>query len=377
MEFIDLKSQYKRIQSSVHSRINTVLEHGKFIMGPEINELEEKLAEYVGVQHCIGVASGTDALLIALMALNIHNGDEVITTPFTFIATAEMIRLIGAKPVFVDIDPRTYNLDPALIEAAITPRTRAILVVSLYGQCADFDEINRIANKHGLPVIEDAAQSFGATYKGHKSCALSTMSCTSFFPSKPLGCYGDGGACFTDDAALAKRMREIRIHGQDKRYHHSVIGINGRLDSIQAAILLAKLEIFPEEVSMRGEIGARYTELLNNALSSKNKEVSGEVMLQTPYIEPHNISVYAQYTLQVSDRDYLKKDFERQGIPTAVHYPVPLHRQPVFSDLDISNQGYPVAEKASLHVISIPMHPYLSLEDQQQVINAIKTSLID
>ena len=228
--------------------MKAVLQHGQYIMGPEIQELEERLAAYVGVKHCIAVASGTDALLISLMALGIGAGDEVVTTPFTFISTGETIALLGAKPVFVDIDSRTYNLDSSLLEAAITPKTRAILPVSLYGQCYDVDAINAIALKYGIPVIEDACQSFGATYRGRKSCALSSIGCTSFFPSKPLGCYGDGGACFTDDDELATKMRRIRVHGQDRRYHHSILGINGRMDTLQAAVLLAKLEVFAEEV---------------------------------------------------------------------------------------------------------------------------------
>jgi UDP-2-acetamido-2-deoxy-ribo-hexuluronate aminotransferase len=256
--FIDLKAQQERIKEDLNRRIQRVLDHGQYIMGPEVKELEVKLAAYVGVSHCIGVASGTDALMIALMAIGIQPGDEVITTPFTFIATAEVIALLQGKPVFVDIDPRTYNIDPAKIEAAITGKTRAILPVSLYGQCADMDAINAIAAKYHLPVIEDAAQSFGATYMGRKSCGLSTIGCTSFFPSKPLGCYGDGGACFTDDDGLASRMRQIRAHGQDRRYHHPVIGVNGRLDTMQAAILLAKYEVFETEVKLRGEIGGLY-----------------------------------------------------------------------------------------------------------------------
>ena len=251
LDFIDLATQQDGLREGIENRIHRVLHHGAYIMGPEVTELEAQLAAYTGSKHCITVASGTDALLIAMMALGIKPGDEIITTPFTFIATGEMIALIGAKPVFVDIDPRTYNLDPALIEAAITPRTKAIMPVSLYGQCAEFDEINAIAAKHGLPVIEDAAQSFGATYKGRKSCALSTIGCTSFFPSKPLGCYGDGGACFTDDDALAKLMREIRVHGQERRYYHPIIGVNGRMDTLQCAVLLAKMPTFPDEVRAR------------------------------------------------------------------------------------------------------------------------------
>lgn len=261
--FIDLKAQYEAIKPQVQARINQVLEHGQYIMGPEVIELEEKLAAYVGVKHCISASSGTDTLLIAMMALGIGSGDEVITTPFTFIATGEMIALLGAKPVFVDIDPKTYNIDPSKIAAAISHKTKAIMPVSLYGQCADMDEINVIANQHGLPVIEDAAQSFGATYKGRKSCALSTIGSTSFFPSKPLGGYGDGGALFTNDDTLAKAMKEIRVHGQDRRYHHPRIGINGRLDTLQAAILLAKLERFDWEVQQRQKVGAGYTAMLS------------------------------------------------------------------------------------------------------------------
>ena len=264
MEFIDLKTQYQQLKGVIDERIARVLEHGRYIMGPEVAELEQRLAEYVGVEHCIGVANGSDALMIAMMALDIGRDDEVITSPFTFIATAEMIALLGAKPVFVDIDPRTYNLDPAKIEAAITPRTRAIMPVSLYGQCAAMDEINAIAKAHKLAVIEDAAQSFGATYKGRRSCGLSLIGSTSFFPSKPLGAYGDGGALFTTDAALAKRMREIRVHGQDRRYHHPLLGVNGRLDTLQAAILLAKFDSFPAEVAARERLGATYSARFKN-----------------------------------------------------------------------------------------------------------------
>src|SRR5512138_672474 len=269
MDFIDLKTQYRRIQRSVDARMRAVLEHGQYILGAETTELENKLAEFVGVKHCIGASSGTDTLLIALMAYGIGRGDEVITSPFTFIATGEMIALAGAKPVFVDIDARTYNIDPKLLEAAITPRTKAIMPVSLYGQCGDMDSINAVARKHRIPVIEDGAQSFGAQYRGKRSCGLSEVGSTSFFPSKPLGCYGDGGALFTNDDALAKLMREIRVHGQDRRYHHPRLGINGRLDTLQAAVLLAKLEIFDDEVAARGRIGARYTEMISAALGDR------------------------------------------------------------------------------------------------------------
>jgi UDP-2-acetamido-2-deoxy-ribo-hexuluronate aminotransferase len=352
--FNDLKTQQGKIKGHLNKRIATVLDHGQYIMGPEIQELEECLAGYVGIKHCITVSDGTTALLIALMVLNIKPGDEVITTPFTFIATAEVIVLLGAKPVFVDIDPKTYNLDPNLLEAAITPNTKAIMPVSLYGQCADMDAINAIAGKYGIPVIEDAAQSFGATYKGHRSCGLSTIGCTSFFPSKPLGCYGDGGACFTNDDELAKKISQIRTHGQEKRYHHTVVGMNGRLDTLQAAILLAKMEVFEEEVELRQEIGARYTELLQD-----------EVV--TPYIEPYNTSVYGQYTVQVENREIVQEKLKVARIPTAVHYPTPLHVQPIFSYLNIPKGSFAIAEKIADKVISLPMSAWLTQNEQEKI----------
>lgn len=372
MPFIDLAAQQAAIRPQLERNIETVLRHGQYIMGPEVKELEEKLAAYVGAKHCISASSGTDTLLIAMMALGIGPGDEVITTPFPFIATGEMIALLGAIPVFVDIDPRTYNLDPARIEDAITPRTKAIMPVSLYGQCADFDAINAIADKHGLPVIEDAAQSFGATYKGKKSCALSTIGSTSFFPSKPLGCYGDGGALFTDDDKLAKLMREIRLHGQDRRYHHPVIGIKGRMDTLQAAILLAKLDRFIDwEVPQREKIGARYSDLINSALGTQHSALA-----VTPYLEPHNTSVYAQYTIQADNRDALIKKLNEAGIPTAVHYPIPLHLQPVFAQAGHQGEGaFPLAEAAAKRVMSLPMGPDLT-EAEQQFITAVLRSEI-
>ena len=363
MNFVDLKAQYARIQEDIQTRIQAVLDHGRYVMGPEITELEERLAEMVGVEHCIGVSSGTDALLVAMLALDIGPGDEVITTPFTFIATGEMIALIGAKPVFVDIDPRTYNIAPDAIEAAITPKTRAVVPVSLYGQCADMDAINAIAQRHGLPVIEDGAQSLGATYKGRQSCGLSTIGCTSFFPSKPLGAYGDGGACFTSDPGLAKRMRQLRDHGQDRRYHHTHVGLNGRLDSLQAAVLLAKLAIFPDEVEARAHRGARYSELLAGA------------PCRTPHIEAHNTSVYAQYTLHVADRDVLTARLGEQGIPTAVHYPIPLNLQPVFETVGPPAGTLTAAEAAARGVVSLPMHPYLTDAEQRQVAEAVLAAL--
>ncbi|CAN5363866.1 DegT/DnrJ/EryC1/StrS family aminotransferase [soil metagenome] len=358
MQFIDLKTQYSRLQDKIQQRINTVLTHGQFIMGPEVQELEQRLAEYVGVKHCIAMGNGTDSLQIAMMALGIKPGDEVITTPFTFIATAEMIAIVGATPVFVDIDPKTYNIDPSKIEAAITSKTKAIMPVSLYGQCADMDAINSIAAKHNLAVIEDGAQSFGSTYKGRKSCALSTIGSTSFFPSKPLGCYGDGGACFTDNDQLATEMRQIRVHGQDKRYHHRLIGVNSRLDTLQAGILLAKFDAFPEEVIDRAKIGAKYTDLLKNHVT-------------TPYIESYNTSVYAQYTIQVDNRDSLQQKLQAAGIPSAIHYPIPLHLQPAFSYLAYNEGSFPIAEQIAKRVMSLPMHPYLSDADMQDVVKAI------
>lgn len=354
LEFIDLKTQYGKAKESIGERIQAVLDHGQYILGPEVRELEERLESYVGVTHCVSCGSGTDALLIALLALGVGVGDEVITTPFTFIATAEVIALIGAVPVFVDIDPKTFNVDPVQVGQAITPRTKAIVAVSLYGQCADFDAINEIAQRHGIPVIEDAAQSLGATYKGRQSCGLSTIGCASFFPSKPLGGYGDGGACFTRDDELATRMRQIRVHGQDKRYHHALLGINGRLDTIQAAVLLAKLDLFPDEVAARGRIGARYTELLQGHVN-------------TPYLEPHNTSVYAQYTVRVQRRNEVQEKLKQEGIPTAVHYPIPLNLQPTFGYLNLPAGSFPFAEEISREVMSLPMHPYLGADQQDRI----------
>jgi UDP-2-acetamido-2-deoxy-ribo-hexuluronate aminotransferase len=359
MQFVDLRAQQERIRVDIDRRIGAVLDHGQYIMGPEVFELEERLAEFVGSRHCIGVASGTDALLIALMALGIGPGDEVLTSPFTFVATGETIALLGAVPVFVDIDPRTYNLDPRLLEGAITAATKAILPVSLYGHCADFAAINAIAAGHGLPVIEDGAQSFGATYHGRRSCGLSTIGCTSFFPSKPLGGYGDGGACFTDDDALAAKMKQIRVHGQDRRYNHPLVGVNGRLDTLQAAILLAKLEIFPEEVTMRARVADRYRELLGDSVV-------------TPHVAEGCASVYAQYTIRVENRDEVQACLRRQGVPTAVHYPIPLHLQPAFVPLVPAGVRFPESVRAAGQVLSLPMHPYLKAADLERVAGAVR-----
>jgi UDP-2-acetamido-2-deoxy-ribo-hexuluronate aminotransferase len=354
MEFIDIKAQQAIVIDRVDENIRQVLSHGGYILGPEVQDLEEKLSDYVGSQYCIGVSSGSDALLISMMALGIGAGDEVITTPFTFVATAEMVCLLGAKPVFVDIDPQTYNIDPYMLEAAITDKTRLILPVSLYGQCAELNTINSIAGKYNLPVLEDAAQSFGATHHGIKSCGITTLACTSFFPSKPLGGYGDGGAIFTNDTGMAQKIRQIRVHGQDRRYHHARVGINGRLDTIQAAILLAKFEIFPDEVSKRDEIGVRYTELL----AAHSSEVT------VPYIAPWNKSVYAQYTILIDEREKVADRLQQAGIPTAIHYPTPLHQQPAFA----TDEFYlPVTESVSKRVLSLPMHPYLSAAEQEEI----------
>ena len=357
IEFCDLAAQQDRIRPALERNIHRVLHHGQYILGPEVAELEEKLAAYTGAKHCISVANGTDALQIAQMALGIGPGDEVITPGFTYIATAETVALLGAKPVYVDIDPRTYNLDPKLLEAAITPRTKAIIPVSLYGQCADFDAINAIASKHGIPVIEDAAQSFGATYKGRKSCNLSTIACASFFPSKPLGCYGDGGAIFTNDDELAKVMRQISRHGQDRRYHHIRMGVNSRLDTLQAAILLPKLAVLDEEMAQRQQVAERYTKLMNEA-----------GIHTTPYIEPHNTSAWAQYTIRVQDRDAVQEKLKQAGIPTAVHYPIPLNKQPAVAD---AGAKMPVGDEVAAQVMSLPMHPYIDLETQKTIVDAV------
>jgi UDP-2-acetamido-2-deoxy-ribo-hexuluronate aminotransferase len=359
--FVDLKTQYAALKPRIQERVNRVLEHGQYIMGPEVYELEERLAAYVGVKHCIAASSGTDTLLIALMALDIGPGDEVITTPFTFVATGEMIVLTGAVPVFVDIDPRTYNIDPSKIEAAITPKTKAIIAVSLYGQCADMDAINSIATRYALPVIEDGAQSFGATYKGRKSCGLSTIGSTSFFPSKPLGGYGDGGALFTDDDVLANAMREIRVHGQDRRYHHPRIGINGRLDTLQAAIILAKLERFDWEVAQRQKIGASYTAKLAEHCPS----------VVTPYVVLGNTSVYAQYSVQLESRDKVIARLTESGVPVAIHYPVPLHQQPAYRGIGRRSSELSVAESVADRIMSLPMCADLSEEQQDTVVDML------
>lgn len=357
MQFIDLAAQQAVINDKLQANIQKVLVHGKYILGPEVHELEEKLSAYTGAKYCITCANGTDALQIAQMAFDIGPGDEVITPGFTYIATAETVAVLGAKPIYVDINPKTYNLDVDQLEAAITPRTKVIIGVSLYGQCADYDAINAVAAKHNIPVIEDAAQSFGATYKGKKSCNLTTIACTSFFPSKPLGCYGDGGAIFTNDEELAKIIRQIARHGQDRRYHHIRVGVNSRLDTLQAAILLPKLEILDDEMQARQRVAETYNQLFTEA-----------GITTIPFIEVHNQSAWAQYTIQVDNRDEVQAKLKEQGIPTAVHYPIPLNKQPAVAD---SNAVLPVGDAVAKRVMSLPMHPYLKAGDQKSIVSAI------
>lgn len=362
LPFIDLKSQYEAHKDTINAAILNVLDSTQFIMGQEVKTLEEKLAHFCGTKHALACSSGTDALLLALMAYDIGPGDEVITSPFTFIATAEVIAFLRATPVFVDIDPVSYNMNPSLLEAAITPKTKAIMPVSLYGQCPDMDAINAIAQKHGIPVIEDGAQSFGATYKGKKSCALSTIGCTSFFPSKPLGCYGDGGAIFTDDDALAKKMRILLNHGQEERYKHEYVGINGRLDTIQAAVLNVKLDYFDAEITARERIGARYSALLQQSVI-------------TPVVGEGYSSVYAQYSVRVPNRERVAKTLNEAGIPTAIHYPIPLHLQPAFTYLGYKEGDFPVSETVAKEIMSLPMSPFLTHEQQDMVVDALKAAL--
>lgn len=356
IDFINLKTQQDKIRPQLEQNLSRVLHHGQYILGKEVGELEDKLCDYTGAKYCISCANGTDALQIALMALGVGAGDEVITAGFTYIATAETVALLGAKPVFVDIDEKTYNLDPHLLEAAITPNTKAIIPVSLYGQCADYDAINAIANKYNIPVIEDGAQSFGASYKGKKSCNLTTIGTTSFFPTKPLGGYGDGGAIFTNDEALATVIRQIARHGQDRRYHHIRIGVNSRLDTFQAAILLPKLAMLDTEIQLRQQIAAQYNTLLEQAGIST-----------TPFIEAHNVSAYAQYTIRVKNRDAVQAKLKEAGIPTAVHYPMPLNKQPALQ----SNVLLPIGDLVADEVMSLPMSAYLSQEEMMNISQSI------
>lgn len=363
MEFIDIKKQYRLYQTEIDQAIHAVLDQGHYIMGPQIKELEEKLAQFVGVKHAITVSSGTDSLQIALMALGVGPGDEVITVPFTWISSCEVIGLVGATPVFVDIELDTYNIDVSLIEEKITSRTKAIIIVNLFGQLPDYSAINALSEKYGIPVIEDAAQSFGATQNGKKSCAMSLIGSTSFFPAKPFGCYGDGGALFTNDDALAKKMKAIRTHGGEQRHYHPYLGMNGRMDTLQAAVLLAKFPHFAGEVEARQKIGARYTELLQECCVA-------------PIVKEGNTHVYAQYTIRVENRDTLGEALKKEGIPTAVYYPKCLHEQPVFASLGYEWGSFPNAEQASRQVISLPMHPWLTNEEQDCIVAAVQKHLM-
>lgn len=361
MHFIDLHRQQTRIRDKIEENIKGVLDHGQYILGPEVQILEKRLARLVGTDHCVGVASGTDALLISLMAIGIKAGDEIIVPAFSFVATVEVVALLGAKPVFIDVNEETYTLDHTQLKAAVTQKTKAIIPVSLYGQCANMNEINSIAAKRNLIVIEDAAQSLGAKHRNKQSCSLSTIGCTSFFPSKPLGAYGDGGACFTDNAEIATRIRQISVHGQDKRYHHAIVGINGRLDTLQAAILLAKLDIFDEEIQSRSKIGLNYINLLSD---------TPNIIL--PETNTHNTHVYAQFTIRVNNRNKVISHLNKCGIPTAIHYPIPLHKQPAYL---VNSIHFPVTERLSEEVISLPMHPYISKIQQLEVANAVKSAI--
>jgi len=356
IKFCDLNTQQIILKEKINAGIQRVLAHGQYILGPEVTELEERLSAFTGSKYCITCANGTDALQIAQMALGIKSDDEVITPGFAYISAAETVALLGAKPVFVDIDSRTFNLDPDLLEAAITSRTKAIIPVSLFGQCADFDAINAVAAKYNIPIIEDAAQSFGATYKGLKSCNLTVISCTSFFPSKPLGCYGDGGAIFTNEEELAKIMRQIASHGQERKYYHVRAGVNSRLDTLQAAILIPKLNIFPDEVKLRQQVANKYDELLK------------DLNITTPFVDPHNTSVYAQYTVQLHNRDQVQEILKAAGIPTAIYYPLPVNKQPAIIDESVK---LIVGDEIAGNVLSLPMHPYLSEVDQKKIIDVL------
>lgn len=359
IKFIDLKRQYQLHQEAIDARIKNVLEHSQYISGPEVSELEQTLAEFVGVKHCIALDNGTVALQVALLAAGVQQGDEVITSPFSFFASVSTILQLGAMPVFVDINPQTYNLDVTKIEQAITSRTKAILPISLFGQCPDFDPIIDLAKKYNLVVIEDAAQSFGAKYKDRNSCSITDIACTSFFPSKPLGCYGDGGACFTNNDEIADHIRSVINHGQQGRYHHVLLGINGRCDTIQAAILLAKMELFPKEIELRKEVASFY-----------NQQLAGKVKI--PYTEPYNQNVYAQYTIRLNQRDLIQGELNSKGIPTAVHYPLPLYRQPVVVNyLKCQEINLPHVELAAKQVLSLPFDPYMTLEKVDLVCTAL------
>lgn len=359
--FVDVSAQYRAYRGEIDSAMQDVVSSGRFILGPVVEALEEELAKYLGAKHCIACSSGTDALLLAFLALGVDRGDEIITTPFTFFATGEVIRLLGATPVFVDIDERSYNIDASLVEAAITDRTRAIVPVGLFGQTADMDAIRAIAKRHDLPVVEDAAQSFGAEYKGRRSGNLGDIGCTSFFPAKPLGAYGDGGAVFTDDDERATLLRSLANHGQGERYHHLHIGINGRLDALQAAVLRVKLAHFDEERERRNRNAARYTDAFSSLAS-----------VTAPVIMPGQTSTWAQYSIRISERDDVMRELARDGVPTAVHYPLPLYRQDALSDLNLNPAAFPVTERVCKEIMSLPMCAFLETANQDVVIASVR-----
>jgi dTDP-4-amino-4,6-dideoxygalactose transaminase len=385
MQFIDLAAQQRRIKDKLEANIAAVFDHGQYIMGPEVVRLEKRLADYIGIKHAIGCASGTDAILMALMAYQVGPGDAIFTTPFTFIATAEAISLLGATPVFVDIDPETFNIDPAKLEIAVqairkndlslhpfpalnplladqssAPKPKGIIAVDLFGLPADYEQIERNADKHDLFVVEDAAQSFGAEAYGKKACSFGNIGCTSFFPAKPLGCYGDGGMCFTDDDDLADIMRSLRVHGKGHHKYDNVrIGINGRLDTLQAGILLAKFDIFPEEIEIRQEVADRYTKLLDS-----------QAIIRTPSVPQGFKSAWAQYSILAENekhRSSLQTKLKEAGIPTAIYYPKPLHLQTAFASLGYKKGDFPISEEYAERIFSIPMHPYLSQREQQKI----------
>jgi UDP-2-acetamido-2-deoxy-ribo-hexuluronate aminotransferase len=362
MQFIDLQKQYQLYKQEFAAEIDQVLDTSRYILGPAVTELEIALAGYLGVKHAIGCASGTDALLLALLAMELKPGDEVIVPDFTFFATAEVVSLLGGAPIFADVLPDTLNIDPRQVEAKIGPRTRGVIAVSLYGQCADFDELAAITRRRKLFLVEDAAQSFGVTYKGRKSGTLCELSTTSFYPAKPLGAYGDAGAVFTNDDALAECLRVLANHGQPATYRHRLVGINGRLDSLQAAILKVKLRHFPEELERRQQVASWYGE-----------ELAG--LVSTPVVKEGNRSSWAQYTVRSPRRAHLIEQLKQRGVPTAIHYPQPLHRQEVYARLGIRDEDLPQSLRASQEVFSLPMHPFLTREEVKAVGSAVREAL--
>ena len=362
IDYANLKTAYQAHQKEFDRAIEKVLKSAHYIMGPEVTELENKLTQFTQAKHSLSCSSGTDALLLALMALDVGPGDEIITSPFTFISTAETIVLLGATPVFVDIKEDSYNIDASQVEAKINEKTKAILPVSLYGQVADMNELNQIAEKYQLPVIEDAAQSFGASYHGQKSCSLSTLACTSFFPSKPLGCFGDAGAVFTNDSQLSEKMSSLRLHGQSKRYHHKHIGLGARMDTLQAAVLSVKMDYYKDDIVNRQQVAEKYNNLL-----------TGHV--KTPIIHKFNSSVWAQYSIRLQNRERVQKELSKKEIPTAVHYPQPLHLQDCFTYLGYQKGDFPVSENVSNEIMSLPMNPYLREDEQAYIVKELVSCL--